>query len=279
MALPTRPLGATGISVTALGLGGEGVLRTNGREREAHALIRRAVDLGITYFESARAYADSEQYLGHSLGADRQRVFLATKTHYRSARGARAHLEESLDALRTDWLDLWYLHDLRQQKDLDGISGPGGALETVAAAQAAGQVRHVGISGHESPDILLRALELYPFEVVLMPVNPAEAAVDAFTTRLLPTLRERGLGLVAMKTLCRGLVSQVPGFTDSAAYLHYALSVPGVSVLSVGCDSPAQLEQNVTAVESYRPPPEDRREALEQFLYPYAADLLYYRPR
>ncbi|MDF1553185.1 MAG: aldo/keto reductase [Deferrisomatales bacterium] len=279
MAIPTRTLGSTEIPVTALGLGGEGVLRTHGRDREAHELIRRAVDLGITYFESARAYAGSEQYLGRGLGGDRQRVFLATKTHHRTARGARAHLDESLALLQTTWLDLWYLHDLRSQRDLDQITGPGGALETVEAARRAGQVRLVGISGHESPQILGKALELYPFQVILLPVNPAEACADSFAAGVLPEAARRGLGVVAMKTLCRGLVTRLPGFAGPGPFLHYALSTPGVSTLSVGCDSSAQLEQNVAAVEAFAPLPAGPREALEQLTYPAAGELLYYRPR
>ena len=279
MALPTRALGSTDVRVTTLGLGGEGVLRTHGRDREAQTLIRRAVDLGITYFESARAYAGSEEYLGRALGGDRLRVFLATKTHHRTALGARAHLDESLALLRTTWLDLWYLHDLRNQHDLDQISGSGGALETVEAARRAGQVRLVGISGHESPQILRAALELYPFEVILLPVNPAEAFDDSFAEGVLPEAAGRGLGVVAMKTLCRGLVSRLPGFPGPAPFLHYALSTPGVSTLSVGCDSPAQLEQNVAAVEAFASLPAERREALEQWTYPAAGELRYYRPR
>ena len=279
MALPTRALGNTDVRVTALGLGGEGVLRTHGRDREAHALVRCAVDLGITYFESARAYAGSEEYLGRALGGDRQRVFLATKTHHRTARGARAHLDESLTLLCTTWLDLWYLHDLRSQRDLDQLAGPAGALETVDAARRSGQVRLVGISGHESPQILRKALELYPFEVILLPMNPAEAFADSFAEEVLPVAAQRGLGVVAMKTLCRGLVTRLPGFPGPAPFLHYALSTPGVSTLSVGCDSPAQLEQNVAAVEAFVPLPAERREALEQLAYPEARELLYYRPR
>jgi aryl-alcohol dehydrogenase-like predicted oxidoreductase len=279
MALPTRPLGSTGAHVTSLGLGGEGILRTHGRDRQAHALIRRAVDLGVTYFESARAYAGSEEYLGRALGGERQRVVLATKTHHRTARGARAHLDESLALLRTEWLDLWYLHDLRTQRDLDQLSGPGGALETVDAARRAGQVRWVGLSGHESPRILRQALALYPFQVILVPVNPAEAFTDAFAAEVLPLAVERGMGVVAMKTLCRGRVARLPGYSGPAPFLHYALSTPGVSTLSVGCDSPAQLEQNAAAAEAFAPLPAERREALEQQAYPAAGDLLYYRPR
>ena len=278
MPLPTRPLGDTGVSVTALGLGGEGVLRTQGREAEAHALVRRALDLGITYFESARAYAGSEGYLGKSLGADRQRVFLATKTHHRSARGARAHLDESLALLQTDWVDLWYLHDLRSPRDLDHLAAPGGALETVDAARKSGEVRLVGVSGHESPEVLLQALRLYPFQVVLLPVNPAEAFIGSFARQVVPVARERGVGVVAMKTLCQGAMTRLPGFPGPAPFFRYALSVEGVSTLSVGCVSPGQLEENVAAVEACSPLPPDQRDALEQLVYPAHRELLYYRP-
>ncbi|GAB4272923.1 MAG: aldo/keto reductase [Deferrisomatales bacterium] len=279
MALPTRTLGKTGVQVSALGLGGEGILRTYGRFREAAQVIRKALEVGVTYFESARAYADSEEYLGRSLGPDRKRVFLATKTHNRRARGARAHLDESLTLLRTDWVDLWMLHDLRTQADLDTIAGPGGALEVVDRAKQAGEVRFAGVSGHQDPDILRRALDLYPFDCVLLPVNPAEPFAGAFADAVLPAARERDLGVIAMKTLCRGLAARVPGFPGVAALLGYALSTPGVTVASVGCDDPAQVEENARAVAAYAPPSPDERDALEQWVASHAKQLLYYRPQ
>ena len=277
MALPTRVLGRTGAEVTVLGLGGEGVLRTHGRDREAAGLVRRALDLGVTYFESARAYAGSEEYLGRSLGPDRKRVFLATKSHARRARTARAHLDESLALLRTEWVDLWFVHDVRTDKDLQTLAGPGGALEVFQRARERGEVRFVGVSAHERPDILLRALEMFDFDCVLCPVNPAEAAFRPFAETVLPRARSRNLGVVAMKTLCRGLVTQVPGAPGAAPFLRYALSTPGVHVLSVGSDGPDQLEQNVAALEAFEPMDQDEREALEQVVYPYARRIAYYR--
>jgi len=278
MGIPTQVLGKTGAAVTALGLGGEGVLRTHGRDREASALIRRAVDLGVTYFESARAYAGSEEYLGAALGPDRKRVFLATKSHARRARGARAHLDESLALLRTDWVDLWYVHDVRTQADLDTISAPGGALETFTQARQRGEVRFIGVSGHENPAVLSAALELFEFDCVLLPVNPAEAFTDAFAASVIPQARAKGMGIVAMKTLCRGLVARLPGYPGAGDFLRYALGTEGVHVASVGCDDPAQLEENVAALTAGRDLAPDRREALEQFLYPHHRELRYYRP-
>ncbi|MDW7710028.1 MAG: aldo/keto reductase [Deferrisomatales bacterium] len=277
MALPTRTLGKTGAEVSILGLGGEGVLRTYGRDREATELIRRALDLGVTYFESARAYAGSEEYLGRALGRDRDRVFLATKSHHRSARGARAHLDESLALLRTDWIDLWFVHDVRTRKDLDLLAGPGGALQTFAKARGAGEVRFVGVSGHENPEVLRDALDLFDFDCVLLPVNPAEAEAGPFAETVLPAARGKNLGVIAMKTLCRGLTTRVPGYPGPGPFLRYALATAGVTLASVGCDDPLQLEENARAAEAFTPLPPSEREDLEQLLYPYQRDLLYYR--
>lgn len=278
MAIPTRVLGKTGAEVTILGLGGEGVLRTHGRERAATELVRRALDLGVTYFESARAYAGSEEYLGRALGRDRERVFLATKSHHRRDRGARAHLDESLALLRTDWIDLWFVHDVRTREDLETLSGPGGALQTYARAREAGEVRFVGVSGHQDPEVLREALDLFDFDCVLLPVNPVEASAGSFAEAVLPAARGKNLGVIAMKTLCRGLVGRVPGYAGTAPFLRYALSTPGVTLASVGCDGVAQLEENAAAAASFEPLPPAQGEALEQLLYPYKKDLLYYRP-
>lgn len=277
MAIPTRTLGKTGAEVTILGLGGEGVLRTHGREREAHELVRRALDLGITYFESARAYAGSEEYLGRALGRDRERVFLATKSHHRRARGARAHLDESLAMLRTDWIDLWFVHDVRTSEDLETVAGLGGALETFAKAREEGMVRFVGVSAHENPEILRQALDLFDFDCVLLPVNPAEPVAGSFAEDVLPVARGKNLGVIAMKTLCRGLTTRVPGYPGTGPFLRYALSTAGVTLASVGCDDPVQLEENARAAGAFTPLPLSEREDLEQFLYPYHKDLLYYR--
>lgn len=279
MGIPKRILGKTGVEVGVFGLGGEGVLRTWGREREAEAVIRRALDLGVNYFESARAYAGSEEYLGRALGRDRERVFLATKSHHRRALGAQAHLDESLALLGTIWIDLWYVHDVRTREDLEAIAGPGGALETFAKARESGQVRFVGVSGHQSPEVLRDALDLFDFDCVLLPVNPAEPGAGSFAEIVLPVARGKNLGVVAMKTLCRGLAARVPGYPGPAPLLHYALATVGVTLASVGCDAPGQVEENAAAAASFAPLPPDRREALEQLLYPYRDQLLYYRPR
>ena len=126
MEIPQRRLGKTGIDVTILGLGGEGVLRTFGHEKEADALINRALDLGIKYFESARAYSGSESYYGSALSERRKDIFLTSKSHARDREGALKHLQETLKNMKTDHLDLWQVHDVRTREDIQTIFGPGG---------------------------------------------------------------------------------------------------------------------------------------------------------
>ena len=148
-------------------------------------MIRRALELGITYFDTARAYADSEVYLGAALGPERERVFIASKTAERHASGARRDLRTTLRNLRTDRLDLWQLHDLRHPQQWRVASAPGGALEALERARDAGDVRQLGITAHCNPDLLEMALRAYRFDAVLVPVNVLEAHLRGFSTSVL----------------------------------------------------------------------------------------------
>jgi aryl-alcohol dehydrogenase-like predicted oxidoreductase len=273
--IPKRTLGKTGVEVTCLGLGGEGVLRTFGREREARDVIARALELGVNYFESARAYSGSEGYYGQVLGERRREIFLASKSHDRTAEGARRHLETTLANLQTDWLDLWQVHDVRSEEDLAEIFGRGGAIEAFDRAKKEGKVRFVGVTGHQDPAILLKAFDLYDFDTVLMPVNPAEAAWLSFPALVLPEARRRGMGVVGMKVLCRGLGLRVPGCGEATPWLRYALG-HDVSTVVIGCDDPAQVERNVAAA-GRAPLAAAECEALEATVAPWALELMYYK--
>src|SRR5437870_4740311 len=156
--LPTRPLGKTGRYVTLFGLGGEGVLRTWGQDKAAARVIARALDQGVTYCDTAPAYAGSLDYYGATLGERREQIFLSSKTHDRTRDGSLKLLDESLRRARTDHLDLWQLHDLRSLDDLNRIFGKGGALEALVQAKSEGRVKHLGITGHHDSAILLEAM-------------------------------------------------------------------------------------------------------------------------
>ncbi len=203
MNLPRRTLGRTGEEVTALGLGGEGVLRTFGREEDAYRMIRAALDAGIRYFESARAYSGSEAYLGQGLQGFREEIFLTSKSHGRSRAEAEEHLHTTLKNLKTDHLDLWQVHDVRTREDLEAISGPNGVLEAFSQAKEQGKTRFIGVTGHHDPEILRLAMAMYDFDTVLLPVNPAEPHHASF----LPLAQEamaKGMGVIGMKVLGRG---------------------------------------------------------------------------
>jgi aryl-alcohol dehydrogenase-like predicted oxidoreductase len=275
MAIPKRILGKTGEEVTRLGLGGEGVLRTYGREGEARAVIARALELGITYFESARAYSGSESYYGRALGERRREVFLTSKSHERSAEGARRHLETTLANMKTDWLDLWQVHDLRTEGDLEEVFAPDGCIETFERAKREGKARFVGVTGHQDPAILLKALDLYDFDTILLPVNPAEPAHLSFLDSVLPEARRRGMGIIGMKVLCRGLGLQMPGLHAVDPWIRYALSHE-VSTVVIGCDDPRQVEQNAAAA-SLPPMSAEERGELEKAVELYARNLMYYK--
>jgi aryl-alcohol dehydrogenase-like predicted oxidoreductase len=259
--LPKRPLGKTGVEVTILGLGGEGILRTFGQEQESVPLIHRAIDLGITYFESARAYSGSESYYGMALKERRREIFLASKSHERTGDGALKHLEISLGTMKTDYLDLWMIHDVRTTKDLDKRNK---------------LVRFVGISGHRNPTVLSRALDLFPFDTVLIPVNPAEPHYWSFLQDVLPKAQGKGMGILGMKTLSRGVCTKIFGVESVGNFLRFAMTQP-ISAAVVGCETIEQLELNVRMAKSFQPMPIREQEIFIQKVKSYARELMYYK--
>jgi predicted aldo/keto reductase-like oxidoreductase len=274
--LAKRPLGKTGVEVTILGMGGEGILRTFGQEQETVSLINRAIDLGITYFESARAYAGSESYYGMALKERRRDIFLASKSHERTADGALKHLEATLGTMKTSYLDLWMIHDVRTPKDLDLIFGPKGAIKALEAAQRNKLARFIGISGHRNPTILSRALDLFPFDTVLMPVNPAEPHYWSFLHEVLPKAQGKGMGILGMKTLSRGVCIKIFGAESVENFLRFAMTQP-ISTAVVGCETIEQLEMNVRIAQSFQPMPKKDQDILLSRVKSYARELMYYK--
>lgn len=278
MTLPQRPLGRTGHAATILGLGGEGVLRTFGYDHQAQAVIEAALAAGINYFETARAYSGSEAYLGRGLSGHRDRIFLTSKSHGRTFSEAMAHLTITLKNLQTDYLDLWQVHDIRTMDEVEAIGAPSGALEAFHHARERGWVRFIGITGHHDPAVLRRALTLYEFDTVLLPVNPAEVQHLSF----LPVAQEamaKGMGVIAMKTLCRG---QLPKLAEEPDLLvrelvAYALS-QSVTLAVVGADSAKQVEQLAAAARDFVPMTPEEQRRLEESVAPLARQLMYYKP-
>jgi len=274
--LAKRHLGKTGAEVTILGLGGEGILRTFGQEKEAVLLIQRAIDLGITYFESGRAYSGSESYYGMALKERRMEIFLASKSHERTGDGALKNLETTLNTMKTNYLDLWMIHDVRTPKDLDLIFGPKGAIKAFEAAKRNKLVRFIGISGHRNPTILSRALDLFPFDTVLMPVNPAEPHYWSFLQEVLPKAQGKEMGILGMKTLSRGVAIKIFGVESVENFLRFAMTQP-ISAAVVGCETIEQLEMNVRIAQSFQPMPTKDQDILLSRVKSYARELMYYK--
>ena len=274
--LPKRPLGKTGEEISLLGLGGEGILRTHDEEEKAVALIRHALDLGITYFESAQAYANSESYYGMALQEKRRDIFLASKSHERSGDGALKHLEVTLKNMKTDFLDLWMIHDVRSPKDVEQIFGPRGAIKAFEAAKRNKLARFIGISGHRNPTILSRALDLFPFDVVLIPVNPAEPHYWSFLEAVLPKAVDKGMGILGMKTLSRGVCARIFGDESIETFLRFALT-QSISAAVVGCETIDQLEMNVRIARSFQPMDQQEQNMLINKVKPYSRELMYYK--
>jgi aryl-alcohol dehydrogenase-like predicted oxidoreductase len=275
--IPKRKLGKTGVEVTILGLGGEGVLRTHGYDREAYGLINRALDLGISYCESARAYDGSESYYGKALRERRGEVFLTSKSHDRRKAGALAHLTQTLRNMQTDHLDLWQVHDVRTDADIEEIFAPGGAIEAFIEAKEKGLVRFIGVTGHHDPAIIRVCIERFPFDTVLLPVNPAEPAHQSFIAEVLPSALERNMGIIGMKVYLRGFAAKIPGYTGMEPFFRFALS-QSVSTVVIGCDDLRQLEENVRFATSFQPVTGEESAALVRHVAPFARKLMYYKP-
>jgi aryl-alcohol dehydrogenase-like predicted oxidoreductase len=260
-------------------LGGEGVLRTIGRRIEAVEVIHAARASGIAYFDSARVYADSERYYGEVWGAEadaRARVFQASKSAARGRSGAAAELEQSLQRLHTDHLDLWQIHDIRTAQDIAMIEAPGGALEAFLEARASGRTRFIGVTGHRDPKILAAAVERWPVDAVMMPVNPVEALLGGFLTETLAAARAKGIAVIAMKVLGASHYLN-PGLGITAERLiRYALAQP-VTLAIVGCAAPIEVRTLAAAGRDPEPMTPEEIAVLHDLFRPHARKLAYYR--
>lgn len=258
-----RTLGRTGVAVEAVSLGGEGILRTHGRSREAVPMIVEALRDGVRYCDTAPAYAESQDYYGQAFGKmqdARKNVFLASKTHERTRRGALALLADSLKRLGTDYLDLWQMHDLRTEEDLDEMFAKGGAIEAAEEAKRAGKIRFIGLTGHQDPDILLAAMERYDFDNVLLPINPADPARRPFVSTVIPEARKKGMGVVGMKVLAAGALV-ADGAATAEECIRYAMA--HADTLIIGCSSPAEVRANLHVGRTCGPMTKDEQSALE----------------
>src|SRR6476469_5410023 len=261
--IPRRPFGRHSQMVSALGLGGFRIGKAK-TEAEATRLIHEAIDAGVTFLDNAWEYHDgkSEIRMGKAIKDRRQRVFLMTKvcTHGRDAKTAMRQLEQSLKRLKTDYLDLWQIHECAYYNDPERHFAKGGVAEALELARKQGKVRYVGFTGHKDPQIHLEMLSYkFPFDSCQLPLNGFDATFRSFEQLVLPELKKQGIAPLGMKSFGAGQAVKGKVVTPADA-LRYAMSLPVTTTIS-GMDSLRVLRQNLKIARGFQPMTEPEMQA------------------
>ena len=254
--VPRKPLGRTGIQVSAMGLGGYH-LGSAETDQAANEIVAKAIDYGVNFFDNAWEYHDglSEERLGKALKGKRDQAVVMTKvcTHGREKKIAMRMLEESLRRLQTDHLDVWQIHEVVYENDPDLIFAPNGAAEALLAAKQQGKVRFIGFTGHKDPEIHLKMLSHdFPFDTIQMPLNCCDATFRSFETQVLPEANRRGIAGLGMKSLGGSGELVKFGAVTADQGLRYAMSLPVATTIS-GIDSMQVLDQNLRIAVNFQP--------------------------
>lgn len=293
--MPMNNLGRTGYRVGILSLGGQATLEIPGKEDESQTIIHRALDLGINYIDSAAGYGNgtSEKHIGMVLKSRRKEAFITSKTADRTYDGSMRLLEKTLANMQTDHLNLWQIHNLQTNQQLEQIFAKDGAVRAIAKARDEGVANFVGVTGHFEPNVLAEAIRRFPFDTILMAINAADRHYLSFLEHLLPLAQQKKMGTISMKVATRGRVlstwvppppeqqpermrTRLPGTLTIQEALSYNLSLP-VSTTIIGVDTVAQLEQNVAFASSFTPLCAEEMHALEKRTLPIARQALYFR--
>ena len=273
--VPHRSFGRHPDPVSIIGLGGYhlGKVKTIA---EAVRIVHQAIDAGVNFLDNAWEYHDgeSEKRMGRAIADRRQSVFLMTKvcTHGRDARVAMRQLDESLRRLRTDYLDLWQIHECVYYNDPERHFAKGGVVEALERAKEQGKVRYVGFTGHKDPEIHLRMLSFeFPFDSCQLPLNGFDTHFRSFQKLVLPELARQRIAAIGMKSLGGDgrVIKQKAAAVDDA--LRYAMSLPVCTTIS-GIDSMKVLRQNLRIAREFSPMGERERRAYERSLGDYGPD-------
>lgn len=272
-----RKFGRIDAEFPILSFGAQRIVDEHGcTEEQAIAIVNRAIDEGITYFDTAPKYTNgqSEERLGKALKGRRDEVWIATKTHDRTRDGSWRLLEESLNRLQTDHVEEWRLHHLTYMEELDQCTAKGGALQALIEAKEQGIVKHLSISGHTNPRVQLEAIDRYPFDSALVAVSALDHMLYSFAHEFLPVAGERGVAIIGMKVLGLGRLAQ---WSEKA--LRYTFSLP-ISTAIVGMESMEQLEQNLEAARNFTPMTEaEQLEFFKEIMHLATPDVLKWKSR
>jgi predicted aldo/keto reductase-like oxidoreductase len=270
-----RPFGRHDDVVSIIGIGGYHLGQT-ATVAEAVRIVHEAVDAGVNFLDNAWEYHDgeSERRMGKAIARCRDRVFVMTKvcTHGRDGKVAMKQLEQSLARLKTDYLDLWQIHEVVFDDEPARHFARGGVVEALDKAREQGKVRFVGFTGHKDPRLHLEMLAHdYRWDACQLPLNCFDASFRSFEQRVLPELVRRGIAVIGMKSFGgdgRALKQKV--VTPKEA-LSYAMSLP-IATLVSGMGTPAELKQNVAIACSFTPMTNAQREALRKRVASAASD-------
>ena len=254
--IPERTLGKTQIDLPIFGLGGAGrtPISREGAEAESIALIEKALELGVKYYDTAASYGASEERFGKVLPAYRDRIYLNSKTAARDYDGAWQELEQSLKRLQTDYLDSWQLHHVSFIDELDTILSKNGAIKAVEEAKEQGLIKFSGITGHHEPEVIAEGLRRYDFDTTLISLNAADVHHPRpFSRTVLPVAQEKNVGVIAMKVPAYGRLLKPGLLSGMEQAMGYTLSLPGVHCCIIAAENPEQLESNVTVARNYTP--------------------------
>lgn len=252
--LPRRTLGKTGLEVSILGLGGAPIGNLPDHAA-AVDVVKACYDAGVNYFDtaSAGAYGLSQTRYGAALARVRDKVVLSTKTRHRTWTQAELDLTQSLTNMKTDHIDLYQIHNVINEEDIDFIFARRGVMEMVEKARRDGKIRFVGVTGHTDPAILNKILSRYSFDTILMPLSVTDGAnkPKSFESQTLPLAKKLGMGVIAMKTLGAGAVLREKAATVREA-LEYVWTLP-VSTAILGCSETAHVAGNAEIARNFRP--------------------------
>lgn len=273
--VPRRALGKTGVAVSALCFGGAHWGRIKD-DAEAIHLLHEAIDAGVTFLDNAWEYngGRSEDMMGRALKGRRHQVILMTKvcSHGRDKTVALQQLEESLRRLRTDYLDLWQIHEVVYPDDPERHFALNGAAEALLEAKRQGKVRFIGFTGHKDPKLHLKMLQYnFPFDTCQLPLNVFDGTYRSFEREVLPVLNQQGIAPLGMKSLSGNAASITEGIVTVEEAFRYVLSLPIASLVS-GIDSTAVLRQNLEIVKRFTPLTAAEMQALRSRTAAYAAD-------
>ncbi len=243
-----RILGKTGLQISRLGLGGIPIQKIDAEGTKA--LIGVLLKEGVNFIDTARGYTVSEEYLGYALEGVRDRFVLATKSMARTKEAMAADIDVSLKNLRTDYIDLYQIHN-PAAKDLEQVTAPGGALEALLEAKAAGKIGHIGITLH-SVDLFRRAVELPWVETVMFPYNVVETQGEELISRC----AEHNVGFICMKPMAGGAIE------DARVAMRFILNNPSVTVVIPGMAEAAEVVQNAAATADTSPLTEEEQQSI-----------------